>query len=417
MHSFFSDFGSTTIKSQVREQIFSLLGNCGKTLFQESGENTLTLHLSLPWYKRFEQIVENIWTTPYKKIIGYSMILFSAVMVSPPDTSFAAETDKTFIVTAYYSPLPDQSFYLKWNYNAERRLNGNWTNGASGAPVFTGMIAAPKSYDFGTNIFFQGLGLWRIEDRGGAIVEAWDRGQPHDRIDIWMWYGEKGLRRALLWWRREVVGTLVTPENAMNMNPIDLEGIDLGRVDLSQYKSVKSSAVGTISEDVISAFEDLGYSVENGDVKAMIMQYQLDHEIIKNREEDGAWTFGPKTRASLASQHGKFQSIQDVELKIIDENKKLLISEHSLWEARTRIIENRISAIGSPKRGDRGDHVVALQWILSKTGFFHGKTTGVMAGPTIIALKKFQKSHGLKPSGQFDTPTKNKFIEESVELW
>lgn len=191
MHSFFSDFGSSnTLKNQVREQTFSLLGNCGKTLFQESADTFFHLHVSLPWYKRFEQMIENIWNTPYKKIFGYSLLLISAVMFSPPDTSFAAETDKTFIVTAYYSPLPDQSFYAKGNYDAERRLNGNGTNGASGTPVFTGMIAAPKSYDFGTNIFFQGLGVGRVEDRGGAIVEAWDRGQPYDRIDIWMGYGE-----------------------------------------------------------------------------------------------------------------------------------------------------------------------------------------------------------------------------------
>ena len=157
MHSFFSDFGSLTIKSQVREQIFSLLGNCGKTLLQESENSFFRIQVSLPWYKRFEQVIEDIWTTPYKKIFGYTMILFSAMMISPPDTSFAADTDKTFIVTAYYSPLPDQSFYFKWNYNAELRLNGNGTNGASWTPVFTGMIAAPKSYDFGTNIFFRGL--------------------------------------------------------------------------------------------------------------------------------------------------------------------------------------------------------------------------------------------------------------------
>ena len=90
-------------------------------------------------------------------MIGYMMILLSLVMVSPPDTSFASETERTFIVTAYYSPLPNQSFYFKGNYNAEKRLNGNGTHGASGTPVFTGMIAAPKSYDFGTNIFFPGL--------------------------------------------------------------------------------------------------------------------------------------------------------------------------------------------------------------------------------------------------------------------
>jgi hypothetical protein len=37
------------------------------------------------------------------------------------------------------------------------------------------MIAAPKTYAFGTHIFFDGLGLGRVEDRGGAIVEAFER--------------------------------------------------------------------------------------------------------------------------------------------------------------------------------------------------------------------------------------------------
>jgi hypothetical protein len=67
------------------------------------------------------------------------MILLSSLMILPPDTSFASnETsiEKTFIITAYYSPLPDQGFYLKGNFEAEKRLNGNGTNGASGKPVF-----------------------------------------------------------------------------------------------------------------------------------------------------------------------------------------------------------------------------------------------------------------------------------------
>ncbi len=53
------------------------------------------------------------------------------------------------------------------------------------------MIAAPKTYDFGTQIFFEGLGLGRVEDRGGAIVEAFVRGQAHDRIDIWVGSGDE----------------------------------------------------------------------------------------------------------------------------------------------------------------------------------------------------------------------------------
>jgi hypothetical protein len=32
--------------------------------------------------------------------------------------------DKTFIVTAYYSPLPDQSYYFQGTYENEKTMNG-----------------------------------------------------------------------------------------------------------------------------------------------------------------------------------------------------------------------------------------------------------------------------------------------------
>lgn len=209
MYSILSSVESLGVKSQVREQIFSLLGNAGKTLFSEN--SSLYAEVRISWYQKLAAIVSDIWHTPYKRILTYISIIFASVVVAPPGTSFAAEGETTkFIVTAYYSPLPGQSFYLKGNYEAEKRLNGNGTHGASGAPVYTGMIAAPKSYDFGTQIFFEGLGVGTVSDRGGAIVEAWDRGQAYDRIDIWMGHGEAGLRRALAWGRREVTGTILT---------------------------------------------------------------------------------------------------------------------------------------------------------------------------------------------------------------
>lgn len=156
MYSFLSPGSSLYLKNQVRENIFSLLGNCGKTLYTQ--DQYLYAEISLPWYNKIAKVIRDIWVNPYKKVLSYGLILLSATMMSPPGTSFAAtETEKTFIVTAYYSPLPGQSFYFKGNYEAEKRLNGNGTHGASGNPVFTGMIAAPKSYDFGTHIFFPGL--------------------------------------------------------------------------------------------------------------------------------------------------------------------------------------------------------------------------------------------------------------------
>lgn len=111
--------------------------------------------------------------------------LFS--LVSPVFASAAdAPENKRFIVTAYYSPLPDQSFYLRGSYEADLKLNGNGTHGASGKPVYPGMLAGPKTYAFGTKVYLEGLGVGTVDDRGGAIVSSGSRGYDADRLDIWM---------------------------------------------------------------------------------------------------------------------------------------------------------------------------------------------------------------------------------------
>lgn len=115
------------------------------------------------------------WNIPSLKKYSYILASFLAFFSFHGDSGYAASTKQEFIVTAYYSPLPDQNFYLKGNYEAEKILNGNGTNGASGKPVFVGMIAAPKTYNFGTRIDFEGLGVGIVEDRGGAIVKAGER--------------------------------------------------------------------------------------------------------------------------------------------------------------------------------------------------------------------------------------------------
>lgn len=80
--------------------------------------------------------------------------LLAAAVLAQSAVSFteaSADDDsevRTFIVTAYYSPLPDQDHYLMGSYEADLRLNGNGTHGASGRPVYVGMLAAPKHYEF-----------------------------------------------------------------------------------------------------------------------------------------------------------------------------------------------------------------------------------------------------------------------------
>ena len=109
-------------------------------------------------------------------IFGLILAQLAPCLTFAATPSFADDLpdyEETYLVaTAYYSPLPGQKYYLRGNYEKEVILNGNGTHGASGKPVFTGMLAAPKSYRFGTRIWVDGLGTGSVEDRGGAIVNA-----------------------------------------------------------------------------------------------------------------------------------------------------------------------------------------------------------------------------------------------------
>ena len=48
-----------------------------------------------------------------------------------PLATHASEQGQFYIITAYYSPLPDQDFYLKGSYELDIRLNGKGIAGAS----------------------------------------------------------------------------------------------------------------------------------------------------------------------------------------------------------------------------------------------------------------------------------------------
>ena len=111
---------------------------------------------------------------------------------------------KTFIISAYYSPIEGQQRYVTGSLSGDIRLNGSGVNGADGTPVYPGMIAAPKTYAFGTKMNIPGVGTVAVHDRGGAIVNSGQRGNAHDRLDVWMGYGDKGLQRALNWGKRTV---------------------------------------------------------------------------------------------------------------------------------------------------------------------------------------------------------------------
>ena len=263
--------------------------------------------------------------------------LFSFVYAAPAPL---APEERTLIATAYYSPLPNQSFYLRGSYEADIKLNGNGTNGASGKPVFIGMLAAPKSYAFGTKISIAGLGVGSVEDRGGAIVAKGERGHEFDRVDIWMGSGETGLLRALSWGKRTVKArvyadpktkvsfdvssirlaskgglkknktapsaTLVKAEQpdelAMKLAAFEEEKKN---IDQKLEKIVGTPKVGDVSSGIRvlqSALGELGYfdrkttGIFGEATKKSIAKFQLDHGLISGLNDLNAGKLGKLTR-------------------------------------------------------------------------------------------------------------------------
>lgn len=332
-----------------------------------------------------------------------------------PASGYAATTEeREFVVTAYYSPLPNQNFYLRGNYEAEKRLNGNGTHGASGQPVFTGMLAAPSSYMFGTRIDLDGLGVGIVADRGGAIVEAWERGQTYDRIDVWMGYGDRGLRRAMIWWKRKVTWRITLDATK---KVLDFTDIDTGKIDFSRFGSVDPSQNGVLSSSALEMFADLGYTPDGRTTKEMIIDYQLDHSIISSETDDGAWVYGPRTKSSLSTVHAQYSALRDAELQKIEAEKTLLLSEKTAWEMNYAQASSRVVAFGTPKKWDTGTHVRELQKTLRTIGYFRGKDTGIMWGTTILALKSLQKANGLSATGSLDDATREIIAEILIEKW
>jgi 3D (Asp-Asp-Asp) domain-containing protein len=146
------------------------------------------------------------YTTHMKKY--YLLLSFVCSLVHPFSALALREQvpyEQDFIITAYYSPEPDQCCYVKGSYAADVVLNGEGTHGADGTAVIPGMAAAPKSYAFGTTIILPGIGTVRVHDRGGAIHELPDGAH---RLDLWVGKGEEGLARALAFGVQRVRGTI-----------------------------------------------------------------------------------------------------------------------------------------------------------------------------------------------------------------
>ncbi len=358
--------------------------------------------------------------------------------------------NQKFIVTAYYSPLPDQSFYLKGSYEADILLNGNGTHGASGKEVYPGMLAGPKTYAFGTQVYLEGLGIGTIDDRGGAIVSSGSRGYDADRLDVWMGQGEEGLKRALSWGKRTVVGKIIDTQTHAN---IDLSQIKIEKIDTTKYTkqqtqkvsvpekpSVFTSAIGKntdpeIIKELQNIFTNLAYYKGEIDGKYSsvlvdaIYDFQMENQLVQSVQDSGAGYYGLKTRAKLqeiyalytVNEQKRIAEEARIAQEKVEEQKRLAsiqAAKDKQEAAQKKEVTLFVQSFGDPHINEIGAHVRNLQQSLKSLGYFTQKDTAIFGKVTEAALISYQTDKNI-PNEEFGIlgkVTKETLIKDLLTL-
>lgn len=269
-----------------------------------------------------------------------------AGMLSPPTPAIAAGEWQQVVITGYYSPLPNQRYYITGDYEGDIRLNGRGTNGADGTEVYIGMLAAPKNIAFGTKIEIEGFGTGIVNDRGGAI--------KGNRIDIYTGKGEEGLAKALQIGKRTVTARILRNNSNVlaSISVPSASAFTWTRLATMYRKSTPKHL------DYYEKLENLGYGSEKSD----LMEFQLTHNIITSITDTCAGCMGPGTRSKLDTIYKEIESI-------------------------------------TPKQGiyeeDKGEEVIKLQQLLYENGLLATKPTGYFGEQTTKAVVQLQLTHNL----------------------
>jgi len=278
-----------------------------------------------------------------------------------------APVEQDFVITAYYSPLPDQCCYIKGSLEADRILNGNGTHAADGTPVYAGMIAAPPSYAFGTRVELPGLGVFTVHDRGGAITE-WE--DAH-RIDIWAGFGEEGLARAVAFGVRRVRGTVYAPGGNAPADNFAVERLPAPFTALRPYLVAGSMTPGSLPV--------LG---QKG-----LMVRLLQENLQKAGYFDQAVTgfFGLATQQSLA------HLIAD---SGIDEPDDRLTPVSAAYLEATIKVAARSAPAPVPfvDASSNARDLAQAQRLLRSLGYYRGRTNGVYSANLRSAIFAYQQS-------------------------
>jgi peptidoglycan hydrolase-like protein with peptidoglycan-binding domain len=327
-------------------------------------------------------------------------------------------------ISGYYSPKPNQDVYTRDTYEQEIRLNGRGTNGASWMPVFNGMVAAPKSYAFGTIIVLPWLGIGQVQDRWWAIVASdW-----YDRIDVWLGEWDEGIHRAKSVGLRWVVGRYcpwsVTQDIWFDYSKIpqytDFVSVAFWSIDQNIGRG------GALVTKLQSYLRSLGYLtndtlpwIYDQQMRELVCRFQID-QLGLNGNEDYCGLFGPQTRSTLKKMLIKKWILSDGSIYNLSNSKTIssLFTQGNVrpaWNYETEPVKPTSTAVVKPSSSqttinlqatkttftktielwEESDSVVVLQKILAREWLFDRKVTGYFWPITQAALAQFQLKYKL----------------------
>lgn len=330
----------------------------------------------------------------YPATIALTSLFLS--IVSPIAVEACDQEEQNFLVTAYYSPRPNQSRYYLGSYEADLEFNGLGIEGNDGTPVYPGMIAAPPDFPFGTRIEIPEYGIvGTVHDRGGRIATAED-GTPH--IDMWMGEGEEGLARALEWGARIVRGKAYhpQPENipeelfVLADFPAPASALDNLPSDPAALRNVGDPRFGDTDVSVAAiqiALQRLGYfdhaiTSFYGDVTRDSLRIFLRDTLMADYP-------------SLLAETGTEEGASDGPGYIADETTRtLLVAHHMLLDE----LGEPLPGADILLEGTSGKPVRVLQRILSLLGLYKGEIDGIYDQELIGIVYSFQKERSIVSS-------------------
>lgn len=378
-------------------------------------------------------------------LLAATFLLMKPFTMASDDLAFAQEVNglsglenKTFTISAYYSPLPCQERYVTGSFEGDVRLNGEGVHSADGSVVYAGMVAAPRTYAFGTKMDVPGIGIVAVRDRGGAIVNG-NGSNLYDRLDVWMGYGDKGLTRALNWGKRtmDVVVYGVNDSIAEQVTLGDYSPDEGQQNECGTTEVVENTTPAVVNETVVSPIlvasessatpnsvqpqleelltVDLKFGDASDQVRALqnqlkklnfyrtgvtgnfgevtkhaVFKFQQSQELVLDENSPYAGVFGPRTRDRMNELVASNNYNQIRIAQATNDFQVTYLAQMEADKPRKTLLSMEL------KYGMRGPEVAELQKFLKSHGFFDGALITQYYGPvTREAVMNFQKAHNV----------------------